>query len=139
MWEAQGIQTKRAQKRSDRCYYMQKKVLFQILLLMLACFSVYVTAATTKIEIQEHSDLKTLSCGWPLKFIMNDQSQLNPPLPWKIACLGGQWGDPMGIYWPQLFIDIAFFYALISLFSFGIRFIIKKRGAGNKGYLKSFG
>jgi len=91
---------------------MRKQILLHILFLVFACIAVY-TTTWKLIEIRTHSDLETLTCGWPLKFILNDQSGTDPPLPWKTGCLSMGWGDPIKFYWPEFLIDITLFYVLI--------------------------
>ncbi len=73
---------------------MRKKIFIQIFLLVLAFL---VTLATTypKVEVTNRSDLENLSCGWPLKFVVHDDSLYDPPMPWKVPCgfLRGPYGQ----------------------------------------------
>ncbi|MDO8524745.1 MAG: hypothetical protein Q7R99_03925 [bacterium] len=92
---------------------MKKKFLLHIFFITIAFVIVWIAAANQKVEVFNKDDLRTLSCGWPLEFATNDQSSKDPPFPWKISCLGGEWGSPIKIHWPQLIIDVLVFYALI--------------------------
>jgi hypothetical protein len=92
---------------------MRKKFLFHIIFLALAFVVVWVIAANQKVEVFNKNDLRNLSCGWPLTFAVNDQSNRDPPFPWNIYCLSGEFGDTIEIHWPQFIIDALIFYALI--------------------------
>ena len=92
---------------------MRKKFLLHIIFVALAFITVWVIAANQKVEVLNKDDLRALSCGWPLKFTVNDLSYRDPPFPWKMSCLSGEWGDPIEIHWPQFIIDVLIFYALI--------------------------
>src|SRR3989338_9625698 len=92
---------------------MRKKFLLHIIFLVIAFVVVWIIIVNQKIEVFNKDDLRVLSCGWPLKFIVNDQSRIDPPFPWKISCLGSPLDDPFKFYWPQLIIDVLIFYAFI--------------------------
>ena len=53
--------------------------------------------------------------SWPFEFMVNDQSWRDPPFPWKISCLSGEWdyGTIRSFHWPKFIIDVLVFYALI--------------------------
>ena len=91
---------------------MRKKFLLHILFITVAFIAVWITVSQ-KVEVFNKDDLRTLSCGWPLKFMVNDQSWRDPPFPWKISCFAGEWGDPIEFRWPQFITDVLVFYALI--------------------------
>lgn len=92
---------------------MNKKFLLHIFFITLAFVTVCVITASQKVEVFNKDDLRTLSCGWPLKFIVSDLGYRDPPFPWKIRCLSGEWGDIPTFHWSQFIIDILVFYALI--------------------------
>lgn len=96
---------------------MKKKFLLHMLFVVVALIAVWITA-NQKVEVSNKDNLRTLSCGWPLKFIVNDQSWRDPPFPWKISCLTGEWDYAAKklFRWPQFIIDILVFYALIVFF-----------------------
>ena len=92
---------------------MIKNFLLHIFFLVIAFVAVWVVVANQKVEVFNKDDLRALSCGWPLEFVVNDQSRLDPPFPWKISCLGSPLDNPFKFYWPQFIIDVLIFYALI--------------------------
>lgn len=87
-----------------------KKILVHFILLIVAIVVVFGIAHYTKIEVNSKEDLRTLSCGWPLEFVLNNQDWRDPPYPWKIKCLAGEWGDPIKISWHSFFINVFVFY-----------------------------
>lgn len=96
---------------------MKKKFLLHMLFIVVALAAVLITA-NQKVEVFNNDDLRTLSCGWPFKFVVNNQSHLDPPFPWKIPCLDGEWdyATRKFFHWSQFIIDILVFYVLIVFF-----------------------
>ncbi|MBU2578651.1 hypothetical protein KKA09_00840 [Patescibacteria group bacterium] len=96
---------------------MRKKLLLHIFFVFLAVVAVWIIAGQN-VEVFNKDDLRNLSCGWPLKFAVNDQSWRDPPFPWKISCLSGEWDYSFIKFfrWPQFIIDVIVFYALIIFF-----------------------
>jgi hypothetical protein len=92
---------------------MKNKFFLHIIFIALAFIAVWIIVANQKVEVFNKEDLRTLSCGWPFKFAVSDLSYRDPPFPWKMSCLSGEWGDPIEIHWPQFITDILVFYALI--------------------------
>jgi len=68
-----------------------------------------------KVFVIEESDLQAVSCGWPLIFLVSDQSWRNPPLPWQTSCFAGEWGDRPVIEWSSLIINVLIFYLVLAL------------------------
>lgn len=103
-------------KRAGRHYKynMWKKFLFHIFFVMLAFVAVWIVA-NQKVEVFNKNDLRTLSCGWPLAFIVNDMSYRDPPFPWKMPCLGGEWSYAVkkSFSLPSLIIDVLVFYVFM--------------------------
>lgn len=95
---------------------MKKKFLLHMLFIVVALVAVWITA-NQKVGVFNKDDLHTLSCGWPLKFIVNDLSYRDPPFPWKMSCLGGEWSYAVkkSFSLPSFIIDVLAFYALIVL------------------------
>lgn len=94
---------------------MRKKLLIHTVFLAIACI-VTLSTAFRDVEVFNKNDLRTLSCGWPLKFTANDLSYRDPPFPWKISCFSGEWGDLIEFYWPQFIINVTAFYAFVFFF-----------------------
>lgn len=105
---------------------MLKKLLFHILFVFLAFVAVWIMAYQ-KVEVFNKEDLSAVSCGWPFKFMVNDLSYRDPPFPWKITCLTGEWGNPTKEFnWQYFIIDTAFFYLILLAIYYGKNLIIKK-------------
>ena len=93
---------------------MRKKFLLHTLFLVLACIMTLSTAFRD-VEVFSKADLSAVSCGWPLQFIVQDQSRYDPPYPWTVRCgLPFSLEDPIRFFhWPQFIIDVLAFYAFI--------------------------
>lgn len=92
----------------------EKKFLLHILFLALACI-VTLSTAFRDVEVSNKADLGAVSCGWPLQFVVQDQSRIDPPYPWTVRC-----GLPFSLeypirffYWSQFIIDVMAFYSII--------------------------
>lgn len=94
-------------------YNMWKKFLFHILFVALALVAVWIIAANQKVEVFNKEDMSALSCGWPLTFMVNDLSYRDPPFPWKMSCLDGEYGDYGSFSLLPFIINVIVFYALI--------------------------
>lgn len=107
---------------------MRKKIFIQIFLLVLA-FLATVLSTYPKVEVAKHSDLENLSCGWPLKFVVHDDSLLDPPMPWKAYCgfLRGRFdqGTTKEFNWQYFILDMAFFYLIILVLFHAGRLVVK--------------
>ena len=88
---------------------MTRKFYLHLFLIALAVVIAF-TTAYGKVEVNNKEDLSTISCGWPLKFVVSDQSWRDPPYPWMALCMGGDWDDPRTILWPQLAVNVGVFY-----------------------------
>ena len=106
---------------------MRREFLLNIFFVFLALVAVWIMAYH-KVEVFNKEDLSAVSCGWPLKFMVNDLSYRDPPFPWKISCLAGEWGDPTKEFnWQYFILDAAFFYLLILALYHGKDLILKKK------------
>lgn len=109
---------------------MQKKIFIQVFFILLS-FLATIVSTYPKVEITKHSDLEHLSCGWPLKFIVNDDSLYDPPMPWKATCgfLRGPYGQgsTKEFNWQYFIIDTAFFYVILLAIYYGKNLIIKNK------------
>lgn len=119
---------KRVEQHYKTCI-MSKKFLLNILFLALACTATLLTGFRD-VKVFSKTDLSEVSCGWPLQFIVQDQSRKDPPYPWTVRCgLPFSLEDPIRFfYWPQFIIDILAFYAFIIFLWYGM---IKKRVENN--------
>lgn len=109
---------------------MRKKIFIQIFFVILSFFA---TLASTypKVEVTQQSDMKTLSCGWPLKFVIHDDSSYDPPMPWKAYCgflrTPYEQGATKEFNWQYFILDTAFFYLILSAIYYGKNLIVKNR------------
>ena len=82
-----------------------------ILILVVAILVTFFTTFFTDIEVASKSELQAIPCGWPLPFVIRDDSRLAPPFPYLIEC------GPMSLESPTMFkpeafiIDVALFVA----------------------------
>lgn len=105
---------------------MFNKITFNVSLLILAIF---LTVSTTfkKVEVFSHSDLNAVSCGWPLRFVTQDQGWRDPPYPWKVSCFASPLENPTKFNWQYFILNATFFYLLILAFLRGRDLIVKKK------------
>ena len=81
-----------------------------ILFIIFAVIAVGIIAIQTPVNIQNKSDLYTVECGWPLTFIIDDQSWRDPPYPWTTTCRNNEWGSIPEVLWSSFFINVTIFY-----------------------------
>jgi hypothetical protein len=100
-----------------------------LVLLLLSVIAVVGVAHQTKIQVHNKTDLQTLTCGWPLQFIENDQSWRDPPFPWEVECLGREWGGSLKVLWLLFSLNVIIFYMGFALLWSGCRklFIPKRK------------
>ena len=83
-----------------------------VIVLVLAGFFTIATTFSI-VEVFKKSDLYSISCGWPLSFIVQDQGWRDPPYPWRVPCTIISLESPTEFYWERFIFDVAFFYLLI--------------------------
>ena len=81
----------------------------------------------TKIEVNSKEDLRTLTCGWPLEFVLNNQEGRDPIYPYLIGCTSGEWGDPIKISWRPFFANVFVFYFSFAFLLEAYRFVKKRK------------
>ncbi len=110
---------------------MQKKFFVGIIFLVLSFGITLLLTMFQKVEVTKHSDLNAISCGWPLKFVVHDDSLLDPPMPWEAPCgfLRGYYGQgsTKAFYWQYFIFDTAFFYLVLLVLLRG-RNLIREKG-----------
>ena len=62
--------------------------------------------------INRHEELSEIKLGLPIKFLTQDQSHYDPPLPWKVS-MSSALENPTDIHWPQFIISFAIVFTLI--------------------------
>ncbi|MDP3093930.1 MAG: hypothetical protein Q8N16_04235 [bacterium] len=72
------------------------------------------------VTIHEQKELSNVQLGLPLRFVVQDQSHYDPPLPWQVR-LGSAAENSTRILWPQFAISFIIVFILI----FGILNIFK--------------
>ncbi len=90
--------------------WVSKNIVGYFIILLLTILVVLSIAHQTTIEVSSKEELRTLSCGWPLEFILNNQDWRDPPYPYSIRCFASQLGDPVKISWQPFFLNILIFY-----------------------------
>ena len=93
--------------------------------IVIALVVVWLTAYQ-KVEVFNKDDLSAVACGWPLKFIVSDQSWRDPPFPWDSSCFSNEWGNSIAFRWPLFIADAIVFYIFI-IFLWRAYVIIKKK------------
>ncbi len=86
-----------------------------ISLLIASVFIVYIIAITQNVTVFNKEELRMISCGSPLEFIIDDQSWRDPPYPWTTSCGVGEFGDPVVIDWLALLGNVIIYYILLNL------------------------
>lgn len=66
------------------------------------------------VNISSHSELLEVKLGLPFKFLIQDQSHLDPPLPWRVN-FSSPLENPTQILWPQFFLSVIVIFTLVSL------------------------
>jgi len=90
---------------------MQKRLAVGLLILLAgaaACSTVYL-----QMEVQTQEELSHISCGWPIPFLVSDQSWRDPPLPWDVSCADAGWDDARMFSWSAFIVDMAFFFVVM--------------------------
>lgn len=92
------------------------KIKLGVFVLFLAAVSTVVTAYM-RIEVLNKVELNSLSCGWPIQYLSSGypESRLDPPYPWMDSCvnlISGGLGEPIKVQWPNLILNLGFFYLL---------------------------
>jgi len=62
--------------------------------------------------INKHEELAKIKLGLPIKFLVQDQSQYDPPLP-RQTYLGSAAENPIGILWPQFVTSFVIVFVLM--------------------------
>lgn len=100
---------------------MRNKIFIHFFFILISFF-VVIVSTYPKVEIAKHSELENLSCGWPLKFVVHDDSLYDPPMPWKATCgflRAYDQGITKEFYWQYFIFDAVFYYLLILLVFYG--------------------
>lgn len=126
MLSAVRIRARPAERHFDFMETVRKVIVLYIGLLALAAIAVGMTTLMP-VEVRTHSDMNALTCGWPFPFVESDQSWRDPPLPTKLTCFGGEWGDPVRVYWLQFFVDVGVFYVAFALLTMIKGYVIRGR------------
>lgn len=106
------------------------------IILIFFIFTNFFTVSTTfgGIEVFKKSDLNATSCGWPLSFIMQNQSWRDPPYPYRVPCFASPLENPTEFYWKYFAFDVAFFYLLVLILYYSIDMIVKIRQSKKQGH-----
>lgn len=64
--------------------------------------------------VYNKTDLVKVRCGWPLGYMIQDQSWRDPPYPWRTNCGFFALEEPYVVFWPQLLSDVLVVFLGIS-------------------------
>ena len=92
-----------------------KTILIYSVVLITAIISTWLTTVFQQVTVQDKEDLRAVSCGWPFTFVTSNQEWRDPPYPYKLKCLSGEWGDSIIIRWKLFLLDVLVFYLLFVL------------------------
>ena len=67
------------------------------------------------VTVKKHEELSNIKLGLPIKFLVQNQSHYDPPLPWQVQ-LSSPWESPTHILWPQLVSS----FLIVFVLAFGI-------------------
>ena len=71
---------------------------------------VLVTAMTDQALVRSRADLARIELGWPLDWVRQDQSSLEPPLPAKLG-FSSLWENPTDVSWAAFLADVLIVFA----------------------------
>ena len=93
-----------------------KPILIHVVILVVAIASVWLTATFQQVTVQNKEDLRAISCGLPLTFMTSSQEWRDPPYPYTLKCLSGEWGDSAVMQWRPFALNVLVFYVgLVAL------------------------
>lgn len=96
-------------------------------ILIVAIVSVWLTVTFQHVTVYDKEDLRAISCGWPMPFITSNQEWRDPPYPYRIGCLSGEWGDLAVMQWRSFVLNLITFYLVFATALHLIRIIRLKR------------
>ena len=97
---------------------MRKQYIFASSLILTLIF--LFSSLFIPITINKHEELSDIKLGLPLKFLIQDQSHYDPPLPWKVS-ISSALENPTEILWLQFVVSFAIVFILI----FGILYFFR--------------
>ncbi|MEN9922379.1 MAG: hypothetical protein RL097_656 [Candidatus Parcubacteria bacterium] len=104
-----------------------KSILTHLVILIVAIVSVWLTATFQQVTVQNKEDLRAISCGWPLTFVTSNQEWRDPPYPYTLKCLSGEWGDSAVMQWSSVALNVLVFYVGLAALLQIIRIVRLKK------------
>jgi len=86
-----------------------------------------VASAFLPLTVHRQSDLAQVSFGLPMLFVVQDQSRLTPPLPYRTS-LSSPWEFPTRIVWAQLVLNTVIVFGILCLVAVISRTIVRSVG-----------
>lgn len=86
--------------------------------LIITILILYFSTTLPKTVINNKSELLEVRCGWPLHYMIQDQSWRDPSYPWQTSCGFYALEEPTHILWIPFFANVTIIYtATIVLLS----------------------
>jgi len=82
--------------------------------MFLASLLLVMTSAFLPIIVHRQSDLAQVRFGLPMQFVVQDQSRLTPPLPYR-TCLSSPWESPTRVLGVQLLLNMVGVFGMLCL------------------------
>lgn len=77
--------------------------------------------------VYNKSDMQAVQLGYPISFVMQDFTRLDPPFPWKYN-FGSPWEDPFKILWFNFLLSYLIVFFITTLVFIGVgRMFVKNR------------
>ena len=84
-----------------------------VLIFLLSLFLVSVSVLIPQ-NIQNQEELLSIKLGMPLKFLEQNQSRYNPPVPAKIS-LSSPWENPIYVSWLKFSFSVIIMFVIVGL------------------------
>lgn len=73
--------------------------------------------------VATRAGMRSVDLGWPLVWVHQDQSSLDPPLPHSMA-LVSPWEDPASIAWAALVVNVLIVFTVVVVGGLLLRFLV---------------
>lgn len=95
-----------------------------VVAMLLASLLLVVASAFLPITVHRQSDLGEVRLGVPIQFLVQDQSRLTPPVPYRTS-LSSPWEFPTRVLGAQLLLNIAVIFGLLCLVAAICRMMVR--------------
>ena len=103
-----------------------KKIIKYLLIGFIALIIVIGTLSIPK-TVYNKTDMQTVELGYPISFIIQDFTRLDPPFPWEYN-FGSPWEDPFRISWINFLLSYLIIFSITTFVVIGVeKLFIKNR------------